>query len=201
MFMIKTLVNKIRFEGPKTHNEILAKVRTDIYETGTGIAVETLSFIVSSFFSKEGLFRDIEKRKIIYYWYIGKLLPATKANLAYERNNIQRVKRKAAVKYLKKRHKDACFSKTQRILRWYSNWSKYRESKNYSCIDLETFVRMHKIKFPIALPVSEAAIQGVLYKFNDKGRIIFRRGTKKDISYIISRKEKEKAEKALLNQH
>ena len=199
--MTKTSVNKIRFAGPKTHNEILAKIRTDIYETGTGIAVETVSFIVSSFFSKQGFFRDIEKRKRIFHMMIGSLNPITKEELKSERNKIQKIKRKAAIKYLTKRHRDAHFFKQQKVIIKYNKWCAKREQKGYDFVPLDTYMIMYEIKFPEYIPVSEAAIQGVLYKFDDKGKVVIRRRTRAQYMIMNQRNAEKKAQKALLTQH
>ena len=200
--MTKTSVNKIKFKGPKTHNEILAKIRTDTYDAGTGYSVETISFVVSSFFSKEGVFRNIEEKKRISHLYFGIFYPATKIYLRADQTKIRRRKRKAAIRYLKWRHRNAYFGKQEGIFRWFNNLNKYRAKIHTSQLSFERFLVIYKVKWPTKdYPITEKSIQDILYKFNDKGKVISRRGSKKNTAYIIERNQKEKQQKALSDQH
>ena len=201
MFMTKTSVNKIPFEGPKTHNGILAKIRTDIYAYGTGVSVKTVGFIVSSFFRKAILFKDFGTSKVLYYYMWGRFFPAIKKNPIKEQERILRLKRKRALQYLTMTHRAAHQFKIEKVVKKYNKWCKKREEQGLDYATFDIYLIMYELKLPDYIPVSKEAIEGILFRFNDQGKVVVRKGTRAHITMMVQNRAKIKAEKELLNQH
>lgn len=195
--MTKTLVNKIPFKGPKTHNQILAQVRTDILATRNTISLIHVAFIVSSFFGKDVLFKEVNHIKRLYYLTLGRLISIGYNRKPERTRKINKIKRKSAKRYIYIRRRAGVYFHDISIIKKYNKWEAERELDNRPYVSLEDYMKYRNLRFSEIAHISEKSIEAVLYKFNDKGHIMYRRGSPGFIKELI----KIKAEKDAQNKH
>jgi hypothetical protein len=195
--MTKTLVNKIPFDGPRSHKEIIDKLRTEVKK----VSRERLVFIISSFFTVNGIFRFVKERKLISVSYFGRILPSPKKYLKTKVYIIRRRKKRAAIAYLDNIHKLTVGRMIRRLIFLYDKWNIKRKEKGLRETDFKTFMYSTRHKMPKKKKIMPEDIEAIMYKFDDNGKIIIRKNSIQNLYHVIEEKKKKKLEKQNQIQH
>ena len=199
--MTKISVNKIPFDGPKTHNQILEKIRSDLAKTQNSISMERVTLIVSSFFGKEVLFKDIPKKETIWSSFIGTFYPGRMKPKIYRERAIRKIKHNAVKRFLEDREVRIAFSIKNKMIIKYNKWRDGRDERGSPFISLGEYMVYRHLRFPNKRKVTEDQIRKNLYRYNDQGEMIIKRKSKEMKKHFAERDAKIKAEKALPDQH
>src|SRR5664279_3737800 len=159
MSMTKTSVNKIPFDGPKSHTEIVAKIRTEVKD----ISRERISLIVSSFFTTRGIFRFVREKKVISVSYFGRILPALAKYSRIPKYTIKRRKKRAAIEYLTHRHQLACGAKIRHLTFMYEEWNINRKEKGLPESDFKTYLYTTRHKMPVMKKIRTEDILSLIH--------------------------------------
>lgn len=187
--MTKTSVGKIPFDGPTNHYQILESVRTDINAMGNTFGVNPVAFIVSYFFSRKGLFKNANETDKVFEKHIGRFYPDVPRLKRLRQTKINKVKRRAARNYVKRRRKAASKAIEARIINDYIKWCEMRKEKGWPFLPFKSYLYLKKIDLSkvrkiASSKINKKTIDDILYKFDDKGKIVIRRNTRKIRSHF-----------------
>jgi hypothetical protein len=181
--MMLISVGKTQFDGPVTHKQILESIRADLNAMGNSFGISPIEFIVSSFFSRRGLFKITDPRCAIIEKHIGKFVPDKAFLKKQYKKRAKKLKRNAAKKYIRYRRRVAAHNMESHVLLKYTQWCKKRVENHLPEVALDVYLKsrhisLRKIRAIANTPIQKKAIDDVLYRFDDRGNIIIRRGSR-----------------------
>ena len=194
--MTKISVNKIPYDGPKTHNQILQQIRTDLADPNPRISVERIAIIVSSFFGREVLFKDVAKKLKIWSHVLGAIYPGRVPDKKHRIYVTKITKYNAAKKYLEYREKQVAHARKNSMITKYNKWAAEREKQNLPYVTIEMYMFYRHLSFPDVREVTDKYILESLWRFNDDGVLIAPKNSRMMRYHFLVESAKKKAEKA-----